>query len=204
MCVMARRLSFGRMPAAIPSQTVIGVLLVAAAIAVTFFANVSQRPATVEVLVAQQPVASGVAVEAHRHLFGTVSLPADSPLRTQLLTWDDLVANEDVVLVRPLREGEPLLKNALTHERGDGTVLSLSLPRVAALDGNLVSGETVRVVSADGTGFVVDVLTVRPVGGGLGRQEQVAVTVRVASATAAAQLFAATQNGPVLLVRDAS
>lgn len=198
---MVRRLPVGRLLPGVSAQTVVGVMLVAAAVAVTFFLNVAQRPATVEVLVAQNNIASGVTVGSEPQLFGTVSLPADTPLRPLFLTWDDLLAHDGSVLVRPVREGEPLLVTALTRERVDGTVLSLSLPRVAALDGDVVSGETVRVVTADGVWFVVDVLTVRPVGGGLGRQEQVAITVRVASAVAAAQLFVATQNGPVLLVR---
>lgn len=198
---MVRRLPVGRLLPGVSVQTVVGVMLVAAAVAVTFFLNVAQRPATVEVLVAQNNIASGVTVGSEPQLFGTVSLPRDTPLRPLFLTWDDLLAHDGSVLVRPVREGEPLLVTALTRERVDGTVLSLSLPRVAALDGDVVSGETVRVVTADGVWFVVDVLTVRPVGGGLGRQEQVALTVRVASAVAAAQLFVATQNGPVLLVR---
>lgn len=198
---MVRRLPVGRLLPGVSVQTVVGVMLVAAAVAVTFFLNVAQRPATVEVLVAQNNIASGVTIGSEPQLFGTVSLPRDTPLRPLFLTWDDLLAHDGSVLVRPVREGEPLLVTALTRERVDGTVLSLSLPRVAALDGDVVSGETVRVVTADGVWFVVDVLTVRPVGGGLGRQEQVALTVRVASAVAAAQLFVATQNGPVLLVR---
>ena len=198
---MVRHLPVGRLLQGVSVQTVVGVMLVAAAVAVTFFLNVAQRPATVDVLVAQNNIASGVTVGSEPQLFGTVPLPADTPLRPLFITWDDLLSHDGAVLSRPVREGEPLLVTALTRERVEGTVLSLSLPRVAALDGDLVSGETVRVVTADGVWFVVDVLTVRPVGGGLGRQEQVAVTVRVASAVAAAQLFVATQNGPVLLVR---
>jgi hypothetical protein len=54
----------------------------------------------------------------------------------------------------------------------------------------------------DATGIAVDVVAVRSVGGGLGRQEQLAVTVRVDTVLQAAQLFAAAQQNSVLMVRE--
>jgi hypothetical protein len=194
----------GRIQRPFSIQTAVGVALVALAVAVTFVANTQSGPATVDVLVAQHDLPSGIAVQQQRDLFRAVTFPADSPLRAHFVTGDELAQAGDVVLVRALQQGEPLLHSMLAATGPTGTVLTVSLPRVAALDGTVMVGETIRILTTDSTeqtGFVVEVVAVRTVGGSLGRQEQIALTVRVATLGEAARLAAAAQQQDLVLVR---
>lgn len=193
---------------AVPNVNVrmlVGIVLVALAVSGTFLANRQTSPATVDVLVAHTDVASGSAVETTREAFTTVSLPIDSPLLGLLVTETAFAAARDAVFLRAVREGEPLLAAALGERRPVGTVFTLLLARVAALDGDIQVGDRLRVLASSPVephGFSVEVVAVRSVGGGLGRQEQVALTVRVATPTQAARLFGASTSDTLLLVRQ--
>lgn len=199
-----------RVQAAVPNVNVrmlVGFLLVAVAISGTFMANRHANPVMVDVLVAHTDVASGSAVGLTRQAFTTVSLPADSPLLDLLVTEAAFDAAYDAVFLRPVTAGEPLLFAALGERRPAGTVLTLLLARVAALDGDVTVGDQLRVLTSNSSapnGFGVEVVSVRNVGGGLGRQEQVALTVRVDNATQAARLFGASTSDTLLLVRQAA
>lgn len=186
-------------------RMLVGFLLVAVAISGTFMANRRTKPVTIDVLIAHTDVASGTAVGATREAFTTVSLPADSPLLDLLVTDAVFDAAHDAVFLRPVSEGEPLLVAALGERRPAGTTLTLLLTRVAALDGDVSVGDRLRVLtnsSVAPNGFRVEVVALRHVGAGLGRQEQVALTVRVDNATQAARLFGASTSDTLLLVRQ--
>lgn len=182
-----------------------GMMLVAGAVAVTFAANHNTIPAQIDILIAQHDVASGTALSDAPGVFGTVPVPADSPLLGLFVTTTTLADHTGLVLTRKLVAGEPVLLSALSDAPPHGTVLTVLLARVAALDGAVAVGDRVRVLTVDhtdATGIAVDVVAVRSVGGGLGRQEQLAVTVRVDTVLQAAQLFAAAQQNSVLMVRE--
>lgn len=183
----------------------IGVMLVALAVGVTFFSNRQGSPAMVDVLVARSSVASGSVVGASREAFRPVGLPADSPLLELLVTEELFGLSAEAVFVRPVREGEPLARTAFGEQLPAGTVLTLLLARVAALDGDVNVGDHVRVLTSNPSemhGYDVEVVAARNVSGGLGRQEQVALTVRVDTATQAAGLFRAATTDTLLLVRQ--
>jgi len=201
---------WSRAQAAVPNVNVrmlVGFLLVALAVSFTFMANRHTSPVTVDVLVAHADVASDSVVGATRQAFTTVSLPIDSPLLDLLVTEAEFNDARDAIFLRAVREGEPLLAAALGQRRPVGTVLTLLLARVAALDGDVKVGDQLRVLTSspvEPNGFNVEVVAVRNVGGGLGRQEQVALTVRVDTATKAARLFGASTGDTLLLVRQAA
>lgn len=197
-----------RVPRAVPRvrlRSLIGIVLVALAVSVTFLANRPLLPVTVDILIARTNVASGSVVGDNREAFFTVALPNDSPLLALLVTEAGFANATDAVFLRTVREGEPLLAAWLGQRQAQGTVLTLQLARVAALDGDIQVGDRLRVLTTgtlEPNGMGVEVLAVRSIGGGLGRQEQIALTVRVKTASLAAKLFGASTSDTLLLVRQ--
>jgi len=180
-------------------------VLVLAAVVVTFWANHTVSPATVDVLVAQTDLAAGTPLHTTTDVFTTVAVNADSPLLALFVSTASFASHADTVLLRKLSAGEPLPLSALGQAQPSGTVLTVLLARVAALDGAVSVGDRVRILTVDPTdpgGVAVDVVAVRSVSGGLGRQEQLALTVRVDTVEQAARLFAAAQQNSVLIVRE--
>lgn len=204
---MQRVRQLARVMSRVSVQSAVGVAFIAAAVAVTLVANYQAPAATVDVVVAQHDVPTGVSLGTQRQVFGLVAVPTTFGLLDQLVTYDTFVASADAIVIHPVRAGDPLLQSMIGVARPSGTTLTLLLTRVAALDGDVVAGEQVRVLTSGGAqpaGIVVEIVGVRAVGGGLGRQEQVALTLRVPTVSQAARLFAAHERDALLLVRDAS
>lgn len=154
--VGARRI---RPPRSLPGgRAVVGALLVAAAAVATFAAYLDATAApTGRYVVATATIEPGTRLNSLGEVgerFGTIALELPSELAARAVPDSGVDALVGQVVVAPLQPGDLLTRTQLVDDGGvdAAQTLSFSLPRTAAVAGELRPGERVDVLATFGSG----------------------------------------------------
>ena len=191
-----------------------GALLITAAGVITFAAYMGavDEP-TRTVLVARDGVEAGTRIDVAERLFAARQVRLDASLSDAILpgeAMDDLAGR---FLTAAVREGDPLLRTLLSDVVPTGVTVAFSVPRVDALDGSVVAGDRIDVLTTTRSGerradtsyllSDVEVRRARSSAEGIGSAGDVTITVVVPTRDDALALAHEARTGEITVVRAA-
>lgn len=198
-------------------RAMVGALLVTAAGVITFAAHLSagEEPTTM-VLIARGEIPAGTQITdttAAARFFDARAMHLDPALADRTApgtSMDELVGR---FLTTSLRDGDPLLRTAVSDVEPPGVTLAFSVPRVDALDGSVNVGDRIDVlVTRSGSEHAettylltdVEVRAVRSGDGKIGSAGAVSITVVVPTPADALALTHAARTADLALAHSSA